>query len=372
MKRSLVLILALAALAALAVFLIFQSPLPPPDAVYVNDAVMRALQSDDSATATQDLLQDINIAFAEADSARQSRDNAIKVFLYSFVFALAAAAVLLHLYYDRRVLTPFRNMEKMARRIASGDLDIPLEMDRANAFGAFTESFDILREELRTAKENEYQADKSKKELVASLSHDIKTPVASIRATAELMSAQSSCAREKQQLHTINLKAQQIDELITDMFHATLEELQALRVETLELESAEIKKLILDADYAKKIQAFSIPDAVLLADPLRLQQVLNNVLSNSYKYADTDIIANAFFEEEYLTIELRDFGSRAVPEEEALLCNKFFRGTNAEGQDGYGLGLFISKYLMEEMSGSLKPTILLDGFLVKISLRLAS
>ena len=60
-------------------------------------------------------------------------------------------------------------------------------MDRENVFGAFTESFDLMRHELRRARERERRASQSKKELVAKLSHDIKTPIASIRAVAEVM-----------------------------------------------------------------------------------------------------------------------------------------------------------------------------------------
>ena len=73
-------------------------------------------------------------------------------------------------------LTPFRKLRRFARDVAAGNLDIPLEMDSYGSFGAFTESFGLMREELKKARENERAADQSKKELVASLSHDINTP----------------------------------------------------------------------------------------------------------------------------------------------------------------------------------------------------
>ena len=56
------------------------------------------------------------------------------------------------MYLDRAVVRPFRQLKDFARRVAGGNLDIPLEMDRGNLFGAFTESFDIMREELKKAR----------------------------------------------------------------------------------------------------------------------------------------------------------------------------------------------------------------------------
>ena len=89
-----------------------------------------------------------------------------------------------YMYYT--MIRPFRKLKGFAERIAGGNLDIPLEMDKKNLFGAFTESFDIMRSELKKARIAEAQANASKKELVAKLSHDIKTPVASIKAVSEV------------------------------------------------------------------------------------------------------------------------------------------------------------------------------------------
>ncbi len=84
-------------------------------------------------------------------------------------------------------IRPFLNLRKFARQIAKGNLDFPLKARKHNYFGAFTESFDLMREELKRARESECLANQSKKELVAELSHDIKTPVAAIRAACEVL-----------------------------------------------------------------------------------------------------------------------------------------------------------------------------------------
>ncbi len=58
-------------------------------------------------------------------------------------------------------------------------------------------------------------------------------------------------------------------------------------------------------------------------------------------------------------------------EELSLILTKFYRGTNAKAKSGYGLGLFISKYLMEQMSGNILCENRPDGFAVCVSLKLA-
>ena len=149
-------------------------------------------------------------------------------------------------------------------------------------------------------------------------------------------------------LDTINAKDEQINALITNMFHATLEELQALSVNLTEMQSTEIAAIIHNADYSGYVKPFTILSCLVLADQLRLQQVFDNIVSNSYKYANTDISVEADFDGQQLVIAIQDFGSGVPQEELALLCNKFYRGKNAEKSSGYGLGLFISKYFMEQ------------------------
>ena len=129
-------------------------------------------------------------------------------------------------YLKRVMIDPFEKLNGFAQRIAGGNLDIPLSMDRHNLFGAFTESFDIMRSELKRAQLAEAEANASKKELVAKLSHDIKTPVASIKAVSELGAALADGGKDKENYIKIINKAGQIDALVTNLFTATLDELK--------------------------------------------------------------------------------------------------------------------------------------------------
>jgi signal transduction histidine kinase len=314
-----------------------------------------------------------NNATAELRSWR----TRVQVALALILTLLALLLALLLLRVHRNILSPFHRLESFAANVAAGKLDIPLNMDRKNAFGAFTESFDLMRAELAAAREGERQAAQSKKELAAQLSHDIKSPVASIKAISELAQLTETDERNRERMATIEAKADQIDLLISNMFHATLEELQELAVSPVETPSSAVAELIVRADYrhlldgAANAGAIAVPPCLAMADPIRLEQTLDNVIGNSYKYADTPIAFEAELLDGYLWLNFTDAGGGVSPDELPLLTQKFYRGTNAAEKSGSGLGLYIAHYFMERMGGALTCENTEDGFRVRLALRLA-
>lgn len=290
----------------------------------------------------------------------------------SFIFGLLAIFSIFYLYYiNRTLLKPFQQLQYFAVNVARGNLEMPLKMNENNYFGAFTESFDLLRDELDASRQREYESNRSKKELVATLSHDIKTPVASIKAVSELMLMQVKDDKVIKQVNTIYSKADQIDLLVTDMFHATLEELQQLKLTVSEESSEVLVDMIENVNYDHQIVYDSIPHCIILTDPLRMQQVLDNIISNSYKYAGTKVTIKSEIKHGYLELYIIDFGSGIEEEELPLLFNKYYRGKNVGGKNGSGLGLYISKYFMENMYGQISCYNGKDGFTVVLKIMLA-
>ena len=347
--------------------------------LYTRDDIAKSISS---ATSDYDIIRNIEVdgkvsgyLIVHNPKAELEKQTNMKIalFVMSLILLTVVVSVLYYVYLKRRVLDPFKKLKDFAVRVAGGNLDTPLEMDKGNVFGPFTESFDIMREELKASREREEKAVKSRKELVAQLSHDIKTPVSSIKAMTDVMSLTAS-EEDKVTINAINAKADQIDSLISNLFHATLEELEQLEVKPEDINSTDIVQMIKDADYQNKIEKLDIKDAVVFADRLRLNQVLNNIIFNSYKYADTMINVTSRFENagsKYLFIEIADKGP-GVPEEELeMITQKFKRGSNAGNKDGSGLGLYISDYLMNKMEGSLTVRNTGDGFAVEIGIKIS-
>ena len=266
-------------------------------------------------------------------TVRAQKQTAVIVFSVAVtVECVVCVGYAVYLYLS--VFRPFYKLKSFAERISNGNLDIPLEMDRHNLFGAFTESFDIMRSELKKA-------------------HYIKTPLASIKAFSEVGLALSPHSKDKENYTRIIGKADQINTLVTNLFTATLEELQQLTVTPVAFESSKIGLLLENADYLRRAAIPDIPDCLVLADRLRLQQVFDNVFSNSYKYADTEISVAALVSDCHLNIVIEDFGGGVAQDEISVIKEKFKRGSNSANIEGAGLGLYISDYFMKEMHGVL-------------------
>lgn len=293
------------------------------------------------------------ILYNDSTQAAQSGKQAVVAVFVAALFIQCIVCAGYFLYLERTVIRPFHKLRRFAGRIAEGNLDIPLTMDRQNLFGAFTESFDIMRSELKKARIAEAEANAGKRELVAKLSHDIKTPVASIKAASEVGAALADNEKTRENYRQIIHKADQINTLVSNLFTATLEELGQLPVAPVDIEGREVEELLRNADYLHRAVIPEIPVCLLYADRLRLQQVYDNIFANSYKYANTRIETEVQRDGNYLLVSIEDYGGGVSKEELPLLKEKYKRGSRTEQIEGAGLGLYISDYFMKEMKGEL-------------------
>ena len=276
-----------------------------------------------------------------------------------------------YVYIKRTMITPFEKLSGFAARVAGGNLDIPLTMDKGHVFGAFTESFDLMRSELKKARIAEKKASDEKKEMVAKLSHDIKTPVASIKSTSEVGMAITKEERTKEMFGVINDKSDQIKSLVDNLFTSSVQDITEIEVNSGAMPSDAIVSLIKNADYLNRAGTFEIPECTVYFDKLRLQQVFDNIFMNSYKYADTSMSVKAEISGDYLVIRVADEGPGVKDEEIPLLKEKYRRGSNTSDKDGAGLGLYLADYFMEKMNGQLGLKNLDKGFEVSVYLRIA-
>ncbi|MCR5529249.1 MAG: HAMP domain-containing histidine kinase [Saccharofermentans sp.] len=275
-------------------------------------------------------------------------------------------------YVDHNIARPFRRMKEFAAAIAQGNLDEPLKMEKNNMFGIFTESFDMMREELKASKNREIALKMKEKELVASLSHDLKTPVTGIRVICELLEVKVEDEYVKAKISNIEQKTKEIDVLVNDLLSSSLDDLGELNVNPCEHTSDILLRTVEEHDVNRKVTSNEVPDCIIRVDRNRLSQVIGNIISNSYKYADTGIAVSYKFDGKFLRMDIRDFGS-GVPEDEIdHLTSKFYRGkSNSKDKDGSGLGLYISNQLMSRMGGSLICSSYKDGFEVTLMIPLA-
>lgn len=328
---------------------------------------------------TAEELQIYKAVRTELTADMENRRNAMLCQVVAFwSFLLIFGVVLIYLAH-RILIRPVEEMEGFAAEIAKGNLEVPLPIHRNNMFGNFTESFDLMREEIKRSKAREMEAEKAKQEMVAELSHDLKTPVATIKATCEVLDLQLHKEIEMEQdpqraerlsgylekVGYISKKSEMIDELVGSLFKATVDDIQEIRIRPAEHETGIIEQYFASMrEYGNIILENHIPECLAYFDKLRMEQVIDNVVGNSYKYAGTDIRVSFSVTEPaadqtgdtntYIKITIRDFGP-GVPEEDLpMLTKKFYRGENAADRQGYGLGMYLADWYMRRQGGGME------------------
>ena len=292
------------------------------------------------------------------DTAERINGWRVKIAVTVFAGAACQAVLIIvyYLYLHKTITEPFNKLTAFAERVAGGDLDVPLTIDKGHIFGEFTEAFDLMRTELKRSRAAEKAANDAQKEVVAKLSHDIKTPVASIKSASEVGYEISQDEKIKERFNSINFKADELTQLVDNLFNSSVQDATEIEVSPGENTSDSVYQAIKKADYLNKCSDFTIPECRVFTDKLRLQQAFDNVFINSYKYAGTDIKVDAKIEDGYLKITVRDFGPGVTDQEVAVLKEKYKRGANSEGKDGAGLGLYLASYFLKSMDGDIFVT----------------
>lgn len=291
---------------------------------------------------------------------------------YGIFVLLYLLVVFAYIYW--KLLRPFERLERYAGEIAKGNLDVELRYERTNLFGAFTWAFDHMREEILKARRNETAAIEENKTIIATLSHDIKTPIASITAYAEALEAGMDSTYEVRQRYTdtIMRKCEEVTRLTNDLVLHSLSELDKLEISLKEHEmSASLQAIISDLQFPLVSQIGDLPQAVLLYDEKRLAQVIENLFNNAKKYAaGCQVEFSACIRGNQYEIHVRDYGAGIPAEDMSFLFDKFYRGKNAGDNPGSGLGLYIVKYIMNAMRGDANAFQREDGFEVVVWLPL--
>lgn len=317
----------------------------------------------------------VKIKDGDTDNYNDSKNIIIIFYLISLAFICIVFVVVYTV-----VLKPFKELENFASELSKGNLDIDLKYNRVNMFGEFTWAFDHMRSELKKSREREQEAVENNKTIIATLSHDIKTPVASIRAYAEGLSENmdSTPERRERYINVIMKKCDEVSKVTDDMFVHSLHDLDRLVInkDKIALDKV-INKTIEslkgdrdDINVKGEIDEFTLNEG----DSMRIAQVIENIITNARKYAEGSRIevwseikeqdntgeskvsglgVDGSFAASYC-LHIKDNGPGIPPEDLPFIFDKFYRGKNKSDKSGAGLGLFIVKYIMEAMGGKVE------------------
>lgn len=323
--------------------------------VIINE-VRQLSKSTDGTSLSEDALVELEDSIRKG-SVSENQNVRLKVAMGFLIMGLLYMVMLLF-YIWHSILRPFQKLENYAQEVAGGNLDITLDYERRNYFGAFTWAFDHMRKEILAARKKEHEAIEANKTIVASLSHDIKTPIASIRAYSEALEANLGASFEKRQQYseTIIRKCDEVTALVNDLVLHSLSELEKLEIKCEEISAVEvIRNTIRDLEFEKLELKEPLVIANIWGDRKRIAQILENLLNNARKYApNARVEIFTEVEEGLYLLHVRDHGKGILPEDMPFVMQKFYRGKNVFDMPGSGLGLYIVSYLVEEMGGEVQ------------------
>ena len=209
----------------------------------------------------------------------------------------------------------------------------------------------------------------AKSQILSTVTHELNTPLSSIVGYADRMLFRQDkigLLNERQQgyLETIQRNAHRLNVLIEDLLDVSRIESGSLELNLTELDvRPEIETVVssLQDQISEKEMAvvLDIPNdpGKVRADRLRFSQVITNLLSNALKYSPAQATTTITVQQEdgFLRISVSDTGYGISPEDQAQLFSKFFRADNSDTSEvpGTGLGLFITKNIVEEHGGQI-------------------
>lgn len=280
-------------------------------------------------------------------------------------------SAVIFIYIDRKVLKPFNSMTDMTVELAKGNLTKPITEEKSRFFGKFLWGMDMLRENLEDSRRKELEYQKEKKTLVLSLSHDIKTPLSAIELYTKALKEGIYDSEEKKDeaLNGILKNADEIKRYAGEISKISREDFLDLKVNVSEVYIDDVINKI-EAFYHDRLSVihtgFSVErhtNCLLLCDPDRLVEVLQNFMENAIKYGDGKSVKISFEEEEgYKLICVTNTGTAPDETDMQSIFDSFYRGKNTEGIQGSGLGLYICKNLMQKMDGDAYAEAVDGGF----------
>ncbi|TCP29967.1 histidine kinase [Scopulibacillus darangshiensis] len=285
----------------------------------------------------------------------------------SLLMILALTNFLLTYFMSRSILRPVKRLSEAAHYISEGHLDFHVEKTSNDELGKLCETFDDMRERLKRSTELRQQYETDRKELIASISHDLKTPITSIKGYVEGIQDGVANSPEKVEkyLHTIFAKANDMDHLIDELFIYSKLDLKNLpfhfeKVDVLEYmkDYTEERQFEWDKEGGSVTLNAAKGDYLAIVDREKLKRVLDNIINNSIKYIDKKekrIKINLTTAEDKVGVEIHDNGPGVTHQELPYIFDRFYRtdpSRNLSG-GGSGLGLAIAKQIIEEHGGDI-------------------
>ncbi len=270
----------------------------------------------------------------------------------------------------------FGRLLEGAKRMRSGDLES--KVDDKNLVGCFREfagELNGLADVAMVAAQNQLKSERMKTELITNVSHDIKTPLTSIINYVDLLEKPHTPEEESAYVEVLSRQSHRLKKLIDDLMEMSKASTGNIQVDIGEIDAVEAVTQAL-GEFSDKLTAAGLTpvfhqseeNIMLLADGRLLWRAMSNVLSNAVKYAmpGTRLYVDVSATQDKAIISFKNISGAQLNISADELMERFVRGDSSRNTEGSGLGLNITKSLMELQKGQLQ--LLVDGDLFKVTL----
>ena len=295
--------------------------------------------------------------------------SSLEIFIWTYLGAVGMALLLTICFTNffltrslfRHISAPLDELVAGVERIQGGNLDEPIAYDGNDEFKAACDAVDLMAAKLKAALDDEQRRQQSRKELIAGMSHDLKSPLTSIRAYSEAIRDGVAQKPEMQQryIETICRKEQEIETMVNRLFEFSKLDLSELplKMEAVDV-GAELRAI--EEDYSDKAYVnVSADECTAEADREQLRRIAKNIIDNSIKYSGRDRVCVDIRAEkcsDMVRLSFSDDGKGVPDEQLPKLFDLFYRADPAREHsgDGSGLGLAVVKKTAEQMGGSVE------------------
>jgi len=299
-------------------------------------------------------------------------DKSVYVYIimtFIIVYMISIMYILTRLIF-KDILEPINKIHKVTNSIREGHLKERLYYDYDGEIGTLCHDFEGLRSDLEYSTENEKMLKEKEKLLMAYISHDLRTPIATISGYVEGIHNDIVKGDRVHEYTAIILKKiGMLNSLIDDILEHSQAQLHEFEIKKCECYSRQyFEEIMMEAkqDVEKKGLVFSysqIPEVLINIDGKRIKQVMQNLLGNAMKFTNEgQISVNYTLVKNYLLIAVKDTGVGIAAIDIPMIFDEFYRGEKARtlNVQGSGLGLSISKYIVEQHGGRIECDSILD------------
>jgi signal transduction histidine kinase len=278
---------------------------------------------------------------------------------YSAVAAIGAGLAI-----SRTSTGAIERLSEAARRLGEGDLEVRVgRVGGGPELEALAATLDEMSERLSKSLGRERAAEAQRRDLIVAVSHDLRTPLADLRAMAEAIEdgVVTDPATVRRYSERIGASVAALSSLVDDLFEFVQLDAGAIVAETDRARLAEVvgeAVAACDAQATQKglVLRTELGNAATVHCSPRLTRVLQNLLQNAIRHtpADGRVLVEARHAGPRLELAVEDSGEGIAPGVLERVFDPFWRGDPARAGDGSGLGLALAKRIVEALGGSIE------------------